>query len=120
MTRSPQDDDDERRLSRRRFLETAATFGAVAVLGCAAGLPAAAWRGRRDLYPEGVASGDLDAASLILWTRRPWSDGRTAARLIVDNEEQRSQTRGPQRGSRVGVEEGCSAAECSWTFTTGC
>ena len=27
------------------------------------------------------------------------------------NEEQRSQPRGPQRGSRVGVEEGCPARE---------
>jgi alkaline phosphatase D len=26
---------------------------------------------RRDLYPQGVASGDPDATSVILWTRRP-------------------------------------------------
>ena len=107
MTHSPHDDDDGRRLSRRRFLETAATFGAVAVLGRTAGHPAAAWRGRRDLYPEGVASGDPDAASVILWARKPWSDGRTAARLILYNEEQRSQP-------------DAAPAECSWTFTTGC
>jgi alkaline phosphatase D len=87
VIRSPHDDDEDQRLSRRRFLQTAAAFGAVAVLGRSAGLPAAAWREMRDLYPEGVASGDPDAASVILWTRRPWSDGRTAARLIVEVSE---------------------------------
>ncbi|MGZ8407275.1 MAG: alkaline phosphatase D family protein [Caulobacteraceae bacterium] len=33
------------------------------------------WRERRDLYPEGVASGDPDAQSVILWTRRPYEQG---------------------------------------------
>jgi hypothetical protein len=35
------------------------------------------------------------------------------------NEEQRSQTRGPQRGSRVGVEEGCSAGQMQLEFHHG-
>ncbi len=30
-----------------------------------------AWRERRDLFPEGVASGDPDSTSVLLWTRRP-------------------------------------------------
>jgi alkaline phosphatase D len=30
---------------------------------------------RRDLYPEGVASGDPDPSSVILWTRRPFESG---------------------------------------------
>ena len=33
------------------------------------------WRERRDLYPQGVASGDPDPHSVILWTRRPFTDG---------------------------------------------
>lgn len=33
------------------------------------------WRERRDLYPEGVASGDPDPTSVILWTRRPFDSG---------------------------------------------
>jgi alkaline phosphatase D len=33
------------------------------------------WRERRDLFPEGVASGDPDPHSVILWTRRPFEDG---------------------------------------------
>src|SRR5213083_1208187 len=35
------------------------------------------------------------------------------------NEEQRSQARGPQRGSRVGVEEGCSAGRMQLEFHHG-
>ena len=34
------------------------------------------WRERRDLYPEGVASGDPAADSVILWTRRPFDERR--------------------------------------------
>src|SRR5947207_747452 len=71
-------------LSRRQFLELAASLGAAAVIGLDADLGAAAWRERRDVFPEGVASGDPDSASVILWTRRPWSDGRTNARLSVE------------------------------------
>jgi hypothetical protein len=36
------------------------------------------------------------------------------------NEEQRSQTRGPQRGSRVGWRRDAAPAEFSWSFNTGC
>ncbi len=39
---------------------------------------------RRDLYPEGVASGDPEPTSVILWTRRPYGDGRARARLQVE------------------------------------
>jgi hypothetical protein len=35
------------------------------------------------------------------------------------NEEQRSQPRGPKRGSRVGVEEGCSAGRMQLEFHRG-
>ena len=35
------------------------------------------------------------------------------------NEEQRSQPQGPQRGSRVGVEEGCSAGRMQQEFHHG-
>ena len=36
------------------------------------------WPERRDLYPEGVASGDPDPNSVILWTRRPFADAGAA------------------------------------------
>jgi alkaline phosphatase D len=56
-------------ISRRSFLETAAALGAsLAWVGPARG-SGVDWRERRDLYPEGVASGE------ILWTRRPFAHG---------------------------------------------
>jgi alkaline phosphatase D len=39
------------------------------------------WHERRDLYPQGVASGDPDPNSVILWTRRPYAEG--AAQLLT-------------------------------------
>ncbi len=33
------------------------------------------WRERREVYPEGVASGDPAPDSVILWTRRPYESG---------------------------------------------
>ena len=63
-------------LSRREFVQLAAAMGASLAWG---GGPARAsrtnWRESRELYPEGVASGDPDPNSVILWTRRPFEDG---------------------------------------------
>lgn len=36
------------------------------------------WRERRDLYPQGVASGDPRPESVILWIRRPPSQDSNA------------------------------------------
>jgi alkaline phosphatase D len=84
VSKRSHEDDRGGSLSRRRFLELAASFGAVAVLGHGDGVfAAAAWRERRDLYPEGVASGDPDAESVLLWTRRPPSKGQAATQLTV-------------------------------------
>lgn len=41
------------------------------------------WQERRDLFPEGVASGDPNHNSVILWTRRPPID-KPAAKLTVE------------------------------------
>jgi len=76
-----------RAVSRRDFLKMAAAFGATAVwsgsfTGSAA--PSIAWRERRDLYPEGVASGDPGTDSVLLWTRRPLAGGATRGRLTVE------------------------------------
>jgi alkaline phosphatase D len=61
------------KISRRSFLKTAAAIGAsLAWVGPAHG-SRVSWQERRDLYPQGVASGDPDAHSVILWTRRPFS-----------------------------------------------
>src|SRR4030095_1262804 len=58
--------------SRRRFILSAAAMGASVAWGGAASASRTAWRERRDLFPEGVASGDPDAHSVLLWTRRPF------------------------------------------------
>ncbi len=62
-------------LSRRDFIQVAATIGASLAWGGTACNSRTTWRERRDLYPEGVASGDPDANSVILWTRRPFDHG---------------------------------------------
>ena len=59
-------------ITRRRFLAMAASLGATAAWGTPLGTKSRiAWRERRDLFPEGVASGDPDSTSVLLWTRRP-------------------------------------------------
>ena len=56
------------KINRRSFLKSAAAIGAsLAWVGPARG-SRVNWRERRDLYPQGVASGDPDPHSVILWT----------------------------------------------------
>jgi alkaline phosphatase D len=63
------------KISRRSFLKTATAIGAsLAWVGPARG-SRVNWHERRDLYPQGVASGDPDPHSVILWTRRPFPNG---------------------------------------------
>src|SRR5215207_3227350 len=62
-------------ISRREFLSIAAAVGATAAWGRTT--PAGSrtgWHERRDLYPEGVASGDPRPDGVLLWTRRPGAD----------------------------------------------
>ena len=63
------------KISRRSFLKAAAAIGAsLAWVGPARG-SRVHWHERRDLYPQGVASGDPDPHSVILWTRHPFAQG---------------------------------------------
>ena len=58
-------------VTRRSFLEMAVVLGASAAWGTPFAVPSKVqWRERRDLYAEGVASGDPDSNSVLLWTRR--------------------------------------------------
>src|SRR6476660_437579 len=66
------------RVTRREFLQLAAAMGASLAWGGSARASTTAWHERRDLYPEGVASGDPDPSSVILWTRRPFDPGTGA------------------------------------------
>ena len=72
-------------LSRREFLAYAAALGATVAWGTTrARNSRIAWTERRELYPEGVASGDPQSDSVILWTRRPIADNKNSASLIVE------------------------------------
>lgn len=62
-------------LSRREFVQVAAAMGASLVWAGPARASRTSWREQRELYPQGVASGDPDSTSVILWTRRPFDSG---------------------------------------------
>jgi len=80
-----------REYSRRDFLASAAALGATGAWACASAFASRVlWSERRDLYPEGVASGDPEETSVILWTRRPYRDGRSRAMLQVELAEDKS------------------------------
>src|SRR3954468_7055511 len=62
-------------LSRREFVQLAAAMGASLAWSGSARASRTKWKDARSLYPEGVASGDPDANSVIVWTRRPFQSG---------------------------------------------
>ncbi len=73
------------KFTRRSFLETAVALNATAAWSRPIGSPSrVTWRERRDLFPEGVASGDPDFNSVLLWTRRPAARDLPVARLTVE------------------------------------
>jgi alkaline phosphatase D len=77
------------KISRRSFLKAAAAMGAsLAWVGPARG-SRVQWHERRDLYPQGVASGDPDPHSVILWTRHPFAQG---ARQLLTVEVAKDET----------------------------
>ena len=72
-------------ISRRSFIEMALALGATAAWGEPMGKRSkVSWRERRDFYPEGVASGDPESDSVLLWTRRPAKDGDAVEKLTVE------------------------------------
>jgi alkaline phosphatase D len=98
-------------LDRRQFLKMAAALGATLAWGCAhvGRRSTSGWRERRDLYPQGVASGDPDATSVLLWTRRPCADGRSEARLLVEVAED------PEFARVIATTTARVLAEADWT-----
>src|SRR5260370_36963712 len=76
------------RMNRRSFMEMAVAMGATA---CWANPFAKQsqpnWQERRDLFPEGVASGDPDSHSVVLWRRYPETRQRSKAQLNVEGAE---------------------------------
>ncbi len=72
-------------ITRRDFLQMAAVLGASAAWGSAFAKPSRIrWRERRDLYAEGVASGDPDSSSVLLWTRRAPVGGDSVRELTAE------------------------------------
>jgi len=62
-------------LGRRDFMQLAAAMGASLAWSGPVRASKSKWTERRDLFPHGVASGDPDHGSVILWTRRPFPGG---------------------------------------------
>ena len=78
-------------MDRRSFTKMAFVLGASAAWGDLLAVPSRiAWREQRKLFPEGVASGDPDSNSVLLWTRYP-REGRNSLQVEVaeDNAFQR-------------------------------
>jgi alkaline phosphatase D len=73
------------RVSRRKFIESAAALGATVAWGNGLAFASTVpWKERRDLFPEGVASGDPDSHSVLLWTRRAPIDDALIDKLHVE------------------------------------
>ncbi len=76
-------------VNRREFIKQAALCGAaLALTGSASARSTVNWRERRDLFPEGVASGDPAPDSVLLWTRRSFDkDERQMLTVEVAEDE---------------------------------
>ena len=95
--------------SRRKFIELAASCGASLVWRSPyARASKIQWRERRDLYPQGVASGDPYPDSVILWTRRPPAADGEARKLAVEIAE-------PMFQRVVATTTAALSAEADWT-----
>src|SRR5690242_12941278 len=72
-------------ITRRDWLKIAAATGAALALGTSCrSRKGQAWTERRDIFPQGVASGDPAEDSVILWTRRPPAGDSIARQLEVE------------------------------------
>ena len=72
-------------MDRRSFTKMAFVLGASVAWGDLLAVPSQiAWREQRELFPEGVASGDPDSNSVLLWTRYPREGRNSRASLQVE------------------------------------
>ena len=76
------------RISRRDFMQVAAAIGASLAWGGPARASRTKWREALQSFPEGVASGDPDPNSVILWTRRPFDDAKRHLLTVEIAEDQ--------------------------------
>ncbi len=72
-------------MTRRSFIEMAVALGATAAWGQpVTNRSKIPWHERREFYPEGVASGDPNSNSVLLWTRRPPKDGNSVKNVTAE------------------------------------
>ena len=95
-------------ISRRDFIKTAAAIGASVAWARAAGASRSKWRQSSEHYPQGVASGDPDPHSIILWTRRPYDSGGRRLLTVEVAEDEAFKRVVAHARTRV-------AAESDWT-----
>jgi alkaline phosphatase D len=102
---------DRREWTRREFVRAATGIGAaLAWPPRGARLAPLSRTERRDLFPEGVASGDPYPDSVVLWTRRPPVAGSPRARrLTVEVSD------GPDFGRIVARGAGRLGPDADWT-----
>jgi len=73
------------RMNRRAFVQSALAVGASAAFASPLSKPSELrWQEKRELFPEGVASGDPDSTSVLLWTRRPYDASGSRKFLIAE------------------------------------
>ena len=72
-------------IDRRTFAKLALAIGVCIAWGDLLATPSQTpWREQRELFPEGVASGDPESNSVLLWTRYPQTDPNSQAYLRVE------------------------------------
>jgi alkaline phosphatase D len=72
-------------LTRRQIIASAAAIGASYAWGGSRSLRStAAWTETRARFPEGVASGDPQSDSVLLWTRCPATAARPEPEISVE------------------------------------
>ena len=78
------------RVTRRQFVAAAVALGATAAWARKQSKSStlASSNERRDLYPEGVASGDPQPDSVLLWTRRPFENAKEGHLLVEVAEDE--------------------------------
>ena len=73
------------KISRRSFIESAIAIGATAAWRFASPKTTKIrWTEQREFFPEGVASGDPDSSSVLLWTRHTPGTQQVAAEVAED------------------------------------
>jgi alkaline phosphatase D len=97
------------RITRRDFAKFAASIGASAVWGAPIGKQSRIpWKEHAADYPEGVASADPDANSVLLWTRHPSSTDHEETLTVEVSED-------PNFQNVVATAKAVVSKESDWT-----